>query len=213
MQNLGPAAWPPDPEQVDLGGITETEMRAQVTRGKIAASAFDFADLRFCSYADRKPAADAVPVAGPTYRPNPQPVVLVSTVVSQEGGCPVDIVHENIDVAVVVEIAEGCATRAILACQSPTHREAHFFETCSALIHVNEGTLCVGSANVNPVHLGVHVPIRHEEIEPAIVIQIHKLGAPTQQEPRRSSNPGGPGDVIEETLELVVIELVCVMRK
>ena len=57
------------------------------------------------------------------------------------------------------------------------------------------------------------MPIRHEEIEPAIVIQIHKLGAPTQQEPRRSSNPGGPGDVIEETLALVVIELVCVMRK
>jgi len=92
MQNLDSATWPPHAEQVDRGGVTEAEMRAEVTRGKIAAPTLDFTNLRFCSYADRDPGANAVPVSGPAYSPYLQPVVLVSSVVSQEGGCPVDVV-------------------------------------------------------------------------------------------------------------------------
>src|SRR5215475_674406 len=92
------------------GRLTESEMRPQITLREVTAAASDFIHLS-TPFSGRAvyPRADAGAIRLHPDRLYLEPVILRGLVATQELRQVVNAIHENIYVAIIVEIAEGAA--------------------------------------------------------------------------------------------------------
>src|ERR1700722_10727922 len=93
----------------------------------------------------------------------------------------VDAVDGNIHVAIVVVVAKGAAARGRVFQDAGTSLLRDFFKTAVAEIAVEVLMLGILKIGLRIRNLGIDVAIRHEQVEPAVVVHIKEANAPAQQ--------------------------------
>ena len=147
--------------------------------------------------------------AAPWLLPNQlqlKPVVLVRRNVAQQHRMAVHHVDHRIDLAVVEQVANGHDR----ARQShPPARPSTAGMTSNFLppdVVKQQRPLRPACAPPVSVRLRIHVPIRHQQIFPAIVVVVDKRIAPARKGTRPSLNPISLADVRQVRIAFVAIE-------
>src|SRR6266581_7951425 len=91
------------------------------------------------------------------------------------------VVHQNLHSAIIVEIRGGHAVAIERGNDAWTSIEGDVFEFPVVLVPVKHFAFTEGTVEAVRIHLGIHVPIGHEQIRPAVVVDVDKEGAPTQK--------------------------------
>src|SRR5207245_11537427 len=103
------AGGPVDLDQVDACPSRQAEVQAQITRGEIAAAAPNLVPLNQIAGHHLHACPQRIGIFPHANHLDCDPVVVVAAVVAQDGGLAVEIIDDDVDVAVVEEIAEGGA--------------------------------------------------------------------------------------------------------
>lgn len=112
--------------------ITQSEVDAQIVLGNIAAAAANLVNLTLVAGPNLDSGADPIAIGFDADRLNFDPMVPVSTVVSQQVRWPVHVIDDDIDVAVVVVIGEGHAAAGARGLDSGPRRVRDILKSPSA---------------------------------------------------------------------------------
>ena len=152
--------------------LAEPEVHTGVTLGEIAPTARGLGDLDQVSGPRCHARADRAAVGRAAREGDDQEVAPVPTVVAQQGRWAIEVVDDEVEVAVVVEIAARRAA-ADARChegRASVRRDLH--EGAVAVVPVEQRPLTVGGAGVPAVELRVDMAVDDEEIEPAVVVVV-----------------------------------------
>src|SRR5215467_8368544 len=127
---------------------------------------------------DTDPSAYATAVGANSKRFDHQPTVLVATVVSKQAGSIVHIVDEDIQVTIVVEVAEGNSSRRACQLDCGTGSRRNVFEPAVAEIAIKNLWLSKRSIHSGSFDFRIHMTIGQEDVEPTIVIDINETTTP-----------------------------------
>src|SRR5882762_868560 len=117
FEGFDEAAGPADFEELDAFGFADAEVDAEIVLRKVAAAAADFVNLWMQALLDGKMSdafdarADAAAIGFCADGFNFDPIVAGARVAAKELRVIVDGVDDDVEIAVVVEIAEGAAAR------------------------------------------------------------------------------------------------------
>ena len=115
-----------------------------------------------------------------TFRPDQfdlDPIVLIPAIVAEQRGNLIHVVHDNVDVAVVVEIAEGTAATRMARSNPGPHFLRNILEFAIAEVAINNARFqecLIGML----IHSWINMSIDLEDIGPAIVVVIDKAASP-----------------------------------
>ena len=104
-------------------------------------------------------------------------VVAAPSVVAEQGGRPVQVVHDHVHVAVVVEVPEGAAPAEVLGEDRRSRLRGDVLEPPVPQVAVEELGLPVLDVEVLVLDLGVHVAVRHQDVQPAVVVEVEEAHA------------------------------------
>src|SRR5262249_53103738 len=138
--------------------------------------------------------ANAIPVAAGMLQTYLEPVISRRPAVVQERRAAIDVVDQDVEVAVVVVISDGRAPAAVKLPKRRPAVRAYAFEFAIAQIAKQEQRLVVGETERLGVDLRIHVAVYSQEVQPAIVIEIGRVRGPAQvrkRRPPRARHPGG----------------------
>ena len=153
--------------------------------------------------ADADARADAIAVALHAYRADGQIVALAAHVIAQKRGTRVDVGHRNIEVAIVVAIAQGHPSARLHS--TKPGRNADLGKPSRTVVPEQLIGLRVRGLG-EKFHIVVYVAISHEEILVAVQIPIEKSRAPSQVRQRGLTQFGVRRPVAEKPLALVVVQ-------
>src|SRR5579863_3646502 len=105
-------------------------------------------------------------------------MVGVFCVIQEERGGRTNIENNHIDVAVVIDVAEGDAAPRLHGTIVESGRAGDFVEGPVTPVSVQENGLVVLDA-LYGVDVGINMAARHEEIGQAAVIKVDETSAPT----------------------------------
>src|SRR5439155_4675076 len=103
------AARPPDFQPVQSARLAQADVYPQIVLGKIAPAAADLVNLTTPAGKNRDPSANTVPIGLGAHGADREPMVLVSSVVAQQGKRIILIVDDDVQIAIVVKVAERYA--------------------------------------------------------------------------------------------------------
>ena len=132
---------------------------------------------------------------------------MAAGVVAEQDGRTVVYGDQDIDRAIVVEIAEGQAACGELAGEDGPLSCADIFQARGRVLEKKE-RLAVGYAGIDLVDEIVGMAVGDEEVEEAVVIEVEKFGAPAAHHLRGACDAGGAGFVFEGFVALVLVEAV-----
>src|SRR6202158_4920970 len=102
-------------------------------------------------------------------------------VVLQQAGRVVAIVHQNFYRAIIVEVRGGHAVAIEGRSDARASIQGDIFELPVALVPVQHLALPEGGVQAVGIHLGIDVAISHEQVRPAVVVNVDKKCAPTEK--------------------------------
>src|SRR5271157_1045947 len=137
--------------------------------------------------------------------PNLDPIVVEFGVAAQELRAVVDGVNDDVNVAVVVEIAEGRAARRSRLGDARPRLQGNVGETAVVQILVQQFALGVSGFTFDLLDFGIDVAVADQNVGPAVVLHVEKTAAPAQKLGVRAQTRR-EGDVFETGPALVVIE-------
>src|SRR5580658_3023362 len=111
-------------------------------------------------------------------------MVAVLNDATKESGNGVQVVEDNVDVAVVEQVPEGCASGGDYIGQAAARGRRHFLKFLAIDIAKKERTLRPSGAPLGLVGDGINVSIGDENIEPAVVVEIEKARSPAEKRDR-----------------------------
>src|SRR5260221_10367448 len=126
----------------------------------------DLARLAHPARDERDPRSDRLQVPAGADQTEPDPVPGVAAVVAQQARRLVDIVDEDVDVAVVVEVADGAAARAVPLFEGRTRFAGRLAVAAVPLVVEQLVMLLPGSPEIVAVDLGIDMPVGEKEILP-----------------------------------------------
>jgi hypothetical protein len=139
-------------------------------------------------------------------------VIGAAHVVAQQRGRLVQIHDQDIDVAIVIEIAEGHAAAGMRLGDAGPRQVAQFFEFAVSQIAKNHAGRFVGRVGRLLLHFGIDHAGGEEQVGKAVVVQVHDAGAPADVA-RFHTQARADGDVAEIALAVVAVEHVGVAAK
>src|SRR5437763_1087863 len=83
------------------------------------------------------------------------------------------------------------------SCLSCTHDRADLVETAASQISEEQCTLCIRRAPGRGIRLRIDVPVDDEDVLPAVVVVVEKVGAPPQERQRGLPEAALKCDVVE----------------
>ena len=119
-------------------------MYAQVALREVAAAAPHLGDLAPSSSAQDDARSDSVAVGDGADRANRNPVIPVAPIVPQQGGRIVLIIDDDVQIAVVVEIAERNPASGAAQLEPGTGDRSDVFEDGVAGVVVKQIPLAIG---------------------------------------------------------------------
>jgi hypothetical protein len=106
------SAWPMNLNAVDFRRNSQTKVNAKIVRRGITATADHIAALPDATGCEIDGSSDCIPrTLRPANHFDPYPVILVSVHIPQQHWSAVELIDDNIDFAVIEEIAKSCAPR------------------------------------------------------------------------------------------------------
>jgi hypothetical protein len=93
------------------------------------------------------------------------------------------VVHKNPDGSVVIEISGGYAVAVERSRDSRAGFEGDVAKSAVVLVPVEKLTLaeCTVEAETFVIEFGIDVTIRHEDVGPAVIVNIEEKRAPSQE--------------------------------
>src|SRR5712675_2737222 len=181
-------------------------MQAEVILGHEARAAHYFVYLRMFGgdYADAR--ADGAAVGFCAYALDFEPVVFGAGIIAQERRRLVHVDNGDVDVSVVVKIAEGGASAAVGLSDGGPACGADVDETPLAEILVQNLSLLEGDVEPAGVDLGEDVAVGHEDVGPAVVIEIEETYSPSEIF-GVDAQAGLKDGVVEGAVAVVVVEV------
>src|SRR5215467_8383095 len=157
-------------------------MESQVALGKVAAAAAYFvhsaAAIRsraIHSRPDRRAVrfqADAL---------NLQPAVVQRAVAAQQLGNIVDAIDDHVEIAFVVEVADGQAAAGDSFQNAGTGVERYVAKGAVAQVAVKNLALAIAGFGSGITDLRIDVAVAEKNIGPAVIVEVEKSGAPAQE--------------------------------
>src|ERR1700752_1333516 len=126
-------------------------------------------DLRQVSSNHRHACADATAITLNAYKFDQNRVVGVPTVVAQQLWWSIEICHQQIDVAGVIDIAERNAAAGAILSQDCAKLRRNFRKRRVAIVSVQQSRLAICRK------LGIEGTVCDKEVSPAIIIVVKKL--------------------------------------
>src|SRR5882762_4227500 len=154
-------------------------VQAEVILGHEAGAAHYFVYLGVFGgdYTDAR--ADGAAVGFCTYALDFEPAVFGARIIAQERGRLVHVDNGDVDVSVVVEIAEGGASAAVGLSDGGPARGANVDEATLAEILVQDLSLFEGDVEPAGVDFREDVAVGHEDVGPAIVVEVEETYSPS----------------------------------
>ena len=180
-------------------------MEAEVALGVIARSAHDLVDLRSSAARDLHPGTDRGPVRSRADTLDQQPIVPASAFVAQQRRRTVQIVDDDVDVPVVVDIAERAAASEIWRGDGGSRRRGHVGEAAVPQVAVQQFRLAVGEVQLAARKLSVHVAVRDEDVLPAVVVDVDEVDAEADVLPV-DAQPGPEARDLERARSVIAVE-------
>ena len=120
-------------------------------------------------------------------------------------GGGVDVVHDDVDVAIVVEIGECRAAAGGRGRHRRTEPLRDVLEASVAEVAVHDLALLVARLRLDPLDLRIDVAIDDEEVEPAVVVEIDEADAPSEPAGVQP-DAGGERPIVAEALAAVGVQ-------
>ena len=133
--------------------------------------------------------------------------------VSEQRGAVVLVVDDGVDAAVVVEIAERRAARRLDDGEAAAGRGRDLVEPRPVSIAEQQRALRPRHPPIVAIHLRIHVPVGHEQVQPAVVVVVEEPGAPPEKRQRRRAQAEPPGHVLETAIAEVAAQRVGIVRE
>src|SRR5579872_1029912 len=92
----------------------------------------------------------------------------------------IDGVDDHVDIAVVIEVAEGAASRGAGRGNSGASIQRDIFEMPVALIAIQQLSLGVAGFGAQLFDLGINMAIANQDVRPAVIIEVEKTTAPSK---------------------------------
>src|SRR5882757_2025959 len=183
-------------------------MQAEVILGHEAGAAHYFVYLRMFGgdYTDAR--ADGAEVGFCAYALDFKPVVFGAAIVAEERGRLVHVDDGDVDVSVVVKIAEGGASAAVGLSDSGPARRADVDETPLAKISVQDLSLLEGDVEPAGVDFRENMSVGHEDVGPAVVVEIEETYSPSEIFGVYAES-GLKDGVVVRAVAVVMVEVSC----
>src|ERR1700756_4478941 len=168
--------------RIDQSRVAQTKVHARIVGRREAAAAQYVTTLGRFSCSHKNSGAHGIArLARTAYQLKLDPVVLIAIYIAQEGWSAVKIVHNDVYLAVVEEVAKSGAPRRRHHCKpTPLHRrnEGEFATTD---ISQQQRSLSEAGAPVVIVYLFVDVTAGDENVLPAVVVVVDEAIAPAKK--------------------------------
>ena len=92
----------------------------------------------------------------------------------------IDTVHDDVDIAVIIEVAKGRPAGRSWRRNSGSGLHWDIVEMTIAQIAIQQLALCIAGFRPKLFHFGIDVPIADEDIKPTVVVHIEESAAPTE---------------------------------
>src|SRR5262249_1000598 len=166
-------AGPADFYQVYLCPLFEPEVEPEVALRQVAASAAHFVHLSKIAGHNFDPRSDAVTLTFDSNGLDQYRIISVAAVIAKQLWRSIKISYNDVDIAVVVEVAESDATAHPFFHQRCAALRSHFREGSVVAIPVKQLVLPVGA------HLRVNVTVCYKEVNPPIIIIVKEFRSPS----------------------------------
>src|ERR1035441_3417427 len=173
-RSVGPANL-----QAGRGRGAQPEMQPAIVDGKIRGLGEHCLHLPALPIRGHHLGANRTTVGGNANQQDLQPVIRPGDVIAQQRRRLVEIDNQNVDVAVVIEIAESHSPAAMRLGDAGPRQTAQFFEFAVSQIAKNHAGRLVGGIRRLPLHFGIDHAGGEEEVGKSVVVQVHDAGAPT----------------------------------
>ena len=155
-------------------------MEAEVVLRIVTRTAHHLGDLAVAAAGDFHARPDGRAVRARTGALDQDGGIPVPAVVAQQRGRSVEVVHDDVHVAVVVEIAEGAPPAEVLRTNRGAGGGRHVGEAAVAGIAVENLRLPVREVQFPVRDLRVDVTVGDEDIHPAVVVEVEEVYAEAQ---------------------------------
>src|SRR5439155_1759819 len=186
FEGFDEAAGPADFEELDVFRFADAKVHAQIVLRKIAAAATHFVDLRMQALLARKmrdtfdARADAAAIGFRADGFDFDPVVGGAGIATQQLRKIVDGVDDDVEVAVIVEVAEGASARGDRRGNSGASVIGNIFEAPVAQIFVEQLALRITRFSLELLDFGINVTVANEDVGPAVIVHVKKTAAPAE---------------------------------
>ena len=189
--------------------LAEAHEYPRIVGGRIAAVGSRTAPKRRSIFSDHfDPRPEHVTWCVSSHEPQSQPVVAVANIIYQKPGPSGGVAHHNVHVTVVVDVAEGRAAAHFRQLEHRPRASGHILELSIAEIAVQlrRHSQWKRILRARQRFDRRHSPIRHEQIQPAIVVEIEPCSPePGFREAGRAEPRRGP-PVFEVARAVIHIE-------
>src|SRR2546429_9526664 len=135
-----------------------------------------------------------------------QPVSTRSANILQNARPRVGVVDDYIQPAIPVQIGNRQTPPAPGVSQAAAGRGPDAFELAVLQITKKQRLLSIARSPLIIIHDGVNMSVRHDQIQPTVVVIIYEAGAPTEKGERDFAEPCEISHVREIRIAVVVIE-------
>src|ERR1035437_198624 len=179
FRNLLDRSVRPANRQARGGRGAEPEMQPAIVDRKIGRLGHHRLRLPALPIRSHHLGANRTAVGGNPDQQDLQPVIGPANVIAQQRRRLVEIHHQDVDVAVVIEIAESHSPAAMRLGDAGPRQVAQFFEFAVSQIAKNHAGRLVGGIRRLLFHFGIDHAGGEEEVGKAVVVQVHDARAPT----------------------------------
>src|SRR6476469_6898453 len=133
-------------------------------------------------------------------------MIAVPALVQQHCGKRSYIHQHDVDISVIVDIAEGSSTAAFL--RNSGQRAGDILKGSVAAVAEELNRLAICQSARDRIHLWIHMAVGDENIQPTIVVHIEEGGAPTHLEESGLGQLGGIAYVRKTVCSQVAVQSV-----
>ncbi len=211
VEHLPQAARPLDLDGLGVRRLAQAEMQTEIALRNVASTAAHLLQLLVTTGTHGDPRANrgAIGLRASELQRDPASVFAV---VLQQTGCVMAIVHKNFYRSIIVKVRSGHAVAVEGRGDAWTSIKGDIFELPVALVPVKYFALPEGGVEAVRIYLGIDVAIGHEQVRPAVVINVDKQCAPTQKL-CVNTHCRDIGNVGESSVPVVVVERGSLVRK
>src|ERR1700678_4218185 len=130
----------------------------------------------------------------------------------QELRWSIDTIDSHIHVSIIVVVPEGTPASGCVLQNPWATLIRYLLKPAVPQIAIEILVLSVFQIGIRLIDLRIDVPVRHQDVEPAIVIHVEETNSPTQQA-RIDSQTTGIGPILKRGVPKVGVERISVARE